>query len=107
MELLFWGYPSQESCFGTKKGLSFQRYDPSLMNAATVSIHYNGLVFKRSYINMQKCYYIYAAEGGITVRKRNNLTTSVTLLDELPVSDLFFADNKPGIFPIYDNTKTL
>ncbi len=35
-----------------------------------------------------------------TVRKRNNLTTSVTLLDELPVSDLYFADNKPGIFPI-------
>ncbi len=28
-----------------------------------------------------------------TVRKRNNLTTSVTLLDELPVSDVFFADN--------------
>ncbi len=24
-----------------------------------------------------------------TVRKRNNLTTSVTVLDELPVSDLF------------------
>ncbi len=36
----------------------------------------------------------------ITVRKRNNLTTSVTLLDELPVSDLFFADSEPGIFPI-------
>ncbi len=36
----------------------------------------------------------------ITVRKRNNLTTSVTLLDELPVSDLFFPDNEPGIFPI-------
>ncbi len=37
---------------------------------------------------------------GITVRKRNNLTTSLTLLDKLPVSDLFFADNEPGIFPI-------
>ena len=35
-----------------------------------------------------------------TVRKRNNLTTSVTLLDELPVSDLFYPDNEPGIFPI-------
>ncbi len=29
-------------------------------------------------------------QGLFTVRKRNNLTTSVTLLDELPVSDLFF-----------------
>ncbi len=35
-----------------------------------------------------------------TVRKRNNLTTSVTLLDELPVSDLFFTDKEPGIFHI-------
>ncbi len=35
----------------------------------------------------------------ITVRKRNNLTTSVTLLDELPVSELFIPDNEPGIFP--------
>ncbi len=35
-----------------------------------------------------------------TVRKRNNLTTSVTLLDELPVSDLFFTDKEPDIFPI-------
>ncbi len=34
------------------------------------------------------------------MRKRNNLTTSVTLLDELPVSDLFFADNEPVISPI-------
>ncbi len=54
-----------------------------------------------------------------TVRKRNNLTTSVTLLDELPVSDLFFPDTMSQVFfllkldcfaftfNIYDNTKTL
>ncbi len=35
-----------------------------------------------------------------TVGKRNNLTTSVTVCDELPVSDLFFTDKEPGIFPI-------
>ena len=33
-----------------------------------------------------------------TVRKRNNLTTSVTLLDKLPISDLFFGDKELGIF---------
>ena len=31
-----------------------------------------------------------------TVRKRNNLTTSITLLDELPVSDLFSVDKESG-----------
>ena len=54
--------------------------------------------------------HLHSLESMDTMRKRNNLTTSVTLLDELPFSDLFFADNEPGItftFYIDDNTKTL
>ncbi len=36
-----------------------------------------------------------------TVRKRNNLTTSVTLLDELPASDLFFFWHPRPIYSVH------
>ena len=62
---------------------------------------------KSFYNSSLKCGYFSILHTQVTVRKHNNLTTSVTLLDELPVSDLFFTDKEPGIFPIYDNTRTL